>query len=232
MASTWLYRTSELVTTLSIVTTMSKVRQRAQEHFPAVLLTLISIIQALALELLWGKITGTDSLWQIDMAALVDWGMVSVTLLGILQIWIMYSCMVMGFVWLPGLRDSIFPFVIGLQEFMLVSLIGTEYEGLWLLVLASIFLSANVITHLSFKRARQEPANEAFFRSRKPATWRDFNWAVSVVLMLTAFGIVSSMVDSGSLLLLAAMTLANVVLLVQIFATRRLWRAIISLPDD
>ncbi|MBT8145833.1 MAG: hypothetical protein KJN90_03220, partial [Gammaproteobacteria bacterium] len=86
---------------------MSKLRQRAQENFPAVLLTLISIIQALALELLWGKITGTESLWQTDMVALVGWGMVSVTLLGILQIWIMYSCMVMGFVWLPSLRDSI-----------------------------------------------------------------------------------------------------------------------------
>ena len=211
---------------------MSKLRERAQQQFPAVLLTLISIIQALALELLWGKITGTQSLWQTDMVALVDWGMVSVTLLGILQIWIMYSCMVMGFVWLPGLRDSIFPFVIGLQEFMLVSLIGTEYQGLWLLVLASIFLSANVITHLSFRRARQEPANELFFRGRKPATLRDFRWAGSVIITLTVLGIVSTMVDSGSLLLLAAMTLANVVLLVQIFTVRRLWQAIIRLPDD
>ena len=54
---------------------MSRIRQRAHEHFPAVLLTLISIIQALALELLWGKITGTESLWQADMVALVGWGM-------------------------------------------------------------------------------------------------------------------------------------------------------------
>ena len=61
---------------------MSNLRERAQEHFPAVLLTLISIIQALALELLWGKITGTESLWQTDMVALVGWGMVSVTLNG------------------------------------------------------------------------------------------------------------------------------------------------------
>jgi len=211
---------------------MSNLRERAQEHFPAVLLTLISIIQALALELLWGKITGTESLWQADMVALVDWAMVSVTFLGILQIWIMYSCMVMGFVWLPGLRDSIFPFIMGLQQFMLVSLIGTEYEGLWLLVLASIFLSANIITHLSFKRARQEPANELFFRDRKPATLKDFRWAGSVILVLTVLGTVSTIIDSGSLLLLAAMTLSNIVLLVQIFAVRRLWRVIISLADS
>jgi len=96
---------------------MSSLRNRAQEHFPAVLLTLISIIQALALELLWGKITDNGQLWPLDPDAVVAWGMVSVTFLGILQIWIMYSSLVMCFVWLPGLRDSIFPFIIGVQEF-------------------------------------------------------------------------------------------------------------------
>ena len=211
---------------------MNKSRARALAQFPSVLLTLISIIQALALELLWAKVTGTESLFRTDMTALVNWGMVSVSLLGILQIWIMYSSMVMGFVWLPGLRDSIFPFIIGLQEFMLVTLIGTEYEGLWLLVLASIFLSANIITHLSFKRARQEPENEQFFRTRKPATWRDFKWASTVIFSLTVLGVVSTMVDSGSVLLLAAMTLANIVLLIQIIAMRRLWRVLMSLPDS
>jgi len=210
---------------------MSKLRERAQEHFPAVLLTLISIIQALALELLWAKVTGTERLFRLDMEALVNWGMVSVALLGILQIWIMYSCMVMGFVWLPGLRDSIFPFVIGLQEFMLVTLIGSEFEGLWLLVLASIFLSANIITHLSFKRARQEPANELFFRNLEPAKLRDFKWAGSVILTLTVLGVISMMVESGSLLLLAAMLLANIVLVVQIIAVRRLWQEIMR-PED
>lgn len=211
---------------------MSNLRARAQENFPAVLLTLISIIQALALELLWAKITGTENLFRADMEALVNWGMVSVSLLGILQIWIMYSSMVMGFVWLPGLRDSIFPFIIGLQEFMLVSLIDTEFEGLWLLVLASIFLSANIITHLSLRRARQEPANELFFRGRKPAKLRDFKWAGSVILTLTVLGIAMTMMDSGNLLLLAAMLLANIVLLVQIIAMRRLWRSIMRLADD
>ena len=208
---------------------MSKLRERAQEHFPAVLLTLISIIQALALELLWAKVTGSESLWQGDRIALVEWGMISVAFLGILQIWIMYSCMVMGFVWLPSLRDSIFPFIIGVQEFMLVALIGTEYEGLWLLVLASIFLSVNIITHLSFRRARQEEANELFFRDRKPATLRDFRWAGSVIFLLSSMGLVSMLVDPGNILLLLAMALANVVLLIQIYAMRKLWRTIMNL---
>lgn len=45
---------------------MSKIRTRAQMHFPTVLLTLISIIQALALELMWSKIVESDSLLVVD----------------------------------------------------------------------------------------------------------------------------------------------------------------------
>ena len=40
---------------------MIKIRTRAQAHFPTVLLTLISIIQALALELMWSKVSGIRS---------------------------------------------------------------------------------------------------------------------------------------------------------------------------
>jgi len=211
---------------------MSSIRDRATEHFPAVLLTLISIIQALALELLWGKVTGSEVLWQGNLTAWVGWAMVSVALLGILQIWIMYSFLVMGFVWLPSLRDSIFPFIIGIQEFMLVSLIGTDFEGVWLIVLASVFLSANLISHMSFRRARQEMANEAFFRNRKRATLRDFRWAGTVIALLTVLGAISATVESDSLILLLAVTLANLVLLIQIVNTRRLWREIMATPSD
>lgn len=145
---------------------MSTFRNRALDQFPMVLLTLVSIIQALALELLWGKITDTEVLWQFSSSSLVAWSMISVTMLGILQIWITYSCLVMGFRWLPGLRDSIFPFIIGIQEFIWIDLIATDHTGLWLLVLASVFVSANVMSHQSLRRARQEPDNQAFF----PAT--------------------------------------------------------------
>jgi len=41
-----------------------KIRARAQAQFPGVLLTLISIIQALALELMWSKIMENPFLWQ------------------------------------------------------------------------------------------------------------------------------------------------------------------------
>jgi hypothetical protein len=76
---------------------MNDMRARAVSQFPIVLLTLVSIIQALALELLWSKVSESDFLWNFDIKALVGWGMLSVALMGILQIWVMYSTIVIGF---------------------------------------------------------------------------------------------------------------------------------------
>ena len=75
---------------------MNKMRTRAQVHFPTVLLTLISIIQALALELMWSKIVESEWLWEFNMQAVIGWGMILVSFLSILQVWVMYSTMVMG----------------------------------------------------------------------------------------------------------------------------------------
>jgi hypothetical protein len=205
---------------------------RALEHFPSVLLTLISIIQALALELLWSKIVESDFLFTLDRDAILGWGMISVTLLGIIQIWVMYSCMVMGFRWMPSLRDSIFPFIIGIQQFMLVSLISDDFSGSWLYVLASLFVTGNVITHLSFRKARKNSANRVFFKDRSPATWKDFKWAYAVIGTLSLFGLLTDLYGTETLLPLVAILFANGFLLVQIITMRSMWQVIIDLPPD
>ena len=208
---------------------MNKIRTRAQTHFPTVLLTLISIIQALALELLWSKIMESDWLWAFDLRALIGWGMIVVALLGILQVWVMYSTMVMGFIWQPFLRDSIVPFIIGIQEFMLVSLIGEEFNTLWLYVLGSIFISGNWVSHSSFRRARQDPENDDFFGRMKPATLRDFWPAMTIVTSLSVFGIAIDLTQNQTWLPVAALVFANAVLVFQTFSFRRLWRTLMGL---
>ncbi len=210
---------------------MGKIRTRAQTHFPTVLLTLISIIQALALELMWAKIVESDWLWNFDMQALIGWGMIMVALLGILQVWVMYSTMVMGFIWQPYLRDSIVPFFIGIQEFMLVTLIGEEFNTLWLYVLGSIFISGNWVSHSSFRRARQDPENDDFFSKMEPATLRDFWPAMTIVTGLAIFGIAIDLTQNESWLPLSALVFANAVLIFQTFSFRRLWRSIMGLNE-
>lgn len=211
---------------------MSKIRTRAQAHFPAVLLTLISIIQALALELMWSKILESNWLWALDLQAIIGWGMIAGVFLGILQVWVMYSTMVMGFVWQPYLRDSIIPFIIGIQQFMLIALVAEDFSTLWLYVLGSIFITGNWVSHSSFRRARQDPENDEFFGRTKPAKLRDFWPAMSIVSVLVVFGIAIDVTQNQTWLPIAALVFSNGVLIFQTFLFRRMWRSIMGLNEE
>jgi hypothetical protein len=158
--------------------------------------------------------------------------MIGVSFLGILQIWIMYSTMVMGFVWQPLLRDSIIPFVIGIQEFLLITLISEQFSALWLYVLGSLFVIANWVSHNSLRRARLDPENEAFFSTMEPATLKDFGPAIGIVSSLVLFGIVIDLTGNQSWIPLAAFAFVNIILIMQIEGSRRLWRHLMGLQGD
>ena len=96
---------------------MRSMQQRAKALMPSMLLTLLSIIQALALELLWSRLTASEHLWRFDWVALLGWLQMSAVLLGIIEIWLMYTSLVLRLRWTPSTRDSVIPFVIGLLEF-------------------------------------------------------------------------------------------------------------------
>lgn len=209
----------------------NRMRSRVMTQFPVILLTLISIIQALALELLWGTIVDGDYLWQWDLQAIVAWGSISVTMLGILQVWVLYSTLVLGFTWRPTMRDMLLPFLIGLLEFILVSLIGPDFSALWLYTLAGIFLFGNTVAHITFRRARREIENTAFFRGRSSATWRDFIWTFSNIFLLIILGMLYTALRSPDWIALTAMVFANLALLVQMVTSRRLWKAIVDTED-
>ena len=211
---------------------MSKIKARIKVQFPMVLLTLISIIQALALELLWGKVVASDYLFGGGIAAVVSWGMVMVCFLGIIQIWVLYSTMVMGVIWQPLIRDSVFPFIIGVQEFLMVSLVDAQFNPLWLFVLATIFISANWMSHNSMQRARQDPDNAQFFNNIEPARLKDFIPLIGIVAALTLMGILGLLTNNQNWLPLLAIVLTNLILLLQILASRRLWRRVLALPGE
>lgn len=66
-------------------------RDRAKEHFPMVLLTLLSIVQALALELLWSHVRGNDYLFEPSLVAALSWIQIAATFLGLVLIWVVYA---------------------------------------------------------------------------------------------------------------------------------------------
>ncbi|NKB32397.1 MAG: hypothetical protein GKR91_04795 [Pseudomonadales bacterium] len=210
---------------------MHKMRDKVVAQFPIVLLTLVSIIQALALELMWGKITAADYLWQFSLDTIVTWGMISATLMGILQLWITYSTLVIGFTWRPDISDSILPFVIGLLEFLMINLIDATVNPFWFYVLALLFVITNWVVHTTLRRARRELENEAFFRNRAPATWWDFRGAMVTIVLFVLFGMSITVFNSLTWLALLGIATANVVLVVQMSISSRLWNAMMEVEE-
>ncbi len=199
---------------------MSSMQQRAKELMPSMLLTLLSIIQALALELLWSRLTASEHLWQFDWVALLGWLQMSAVLFGILEIWLMYTSLVLRLQWTPSTRDSVIPFVIGLLEFAMIDLTGPETMGLWFVALALTFAVAVAATQLSFRRARLDPANSEFFDTVAPSTARDYYPTIGVVAAFLAAALAIQSLGSDGWAALAGLLLANAALIQQIALTR------------
>jgi uncharacterized membrane protein len=164
-------------------------RSRAKSHLPHVLLTLLSIIQALALELFWSEVQTLEELFTASWLAVVTWIQVSATFLGILVIWVVYATTVMRFSWVPGISDSVVPFFVGLLQFILIESLGAVSAGSWFISLAVIFALMHGETYLIMRRARRDPDNDEFFRQINPATIRDLIAPTVMVLTLLGLGI-------------------------------------------
>jgi len=153
---------------------MDSIRARAADQFPTVLITLLSIIQALALEFLWDHIHHRPDLYQMGWPAVAGWLQIAATLNGLILVWLVYAGMVMRFRWIPTTGDSVLPFFVGLIEFLMIDLMGPENIGRWFIVLTVIFVAMAYGNHRTMRRARRDPANKEFFATVAPATLRDF----------------------------------------------------------
>lgn len=167
---------------------MNLIRKRAQDHFPTVLLTLLSIVQALALELLWEHIQETDYLFQATRVAFVSWLQILTTLFGIILIWVAYASNAMRFRWTPSTADSVYPFIIGLLEFVQITTLSPGMLGQWIILMAIIFGTMVLVSHLTMRSARRSGDNGDFFKGVDPATLRDFYPHIAIIIVLLAGG--------------------------------------------
>ena len=117
----------------------NQISRRAKANLPTVLLTLLSIVQALALELMWTHLGEQPYLYTWSFIAFLSWLQIGATFLGILLIWLIYSDLVMRFSWVPATTDAIFPFLVGIVEFANISALGPNKIGLWFVLLGVLF---------------------------------------------------------------------------------------------
>ncbi len=210
----------------------NEVAQRAKDHLPAVLLTLLSIVQALALELLWGHIMETQALYQLSFISVLSWLQVLTTLFGIFLIWLIYSSIVMRFRWVPSTRDSLLPFVVGLVEFALIANLGPQSLGPWFVILAVTFALVAWIGQVTMRRARLDGENEEYFRDIAPATWRDHLPALATVCLLLLLGGTFWLSSHQGWFAMLAVSIALAVLLVQLWLSDVFWQRSVGETDS
>lgn len=203
---------------------MDSIRNRAKKRFPTVLLTLLSIVQALALEFLWDHSRHRPELYEATATAFIGWLQIAASLNVVILIWLVYAGMVMRFRWTPTTADSIWPFFVGLIQFQMIDLMGTENLGRWLVVLALLFALMNLVNHQAMKRARQDKANSEFFDRFSPATFKDFiPLTLTVTVLMVAGGLLWNANNSGwpaiVTLLVTGVGLAN-----EVHNAARYWR--------
>lgn len=203
---------------------MNPMRELAKAQFPAVVLTLLSIVQALALELIWARLHEVDYLYAPSWAALLGWLQIAGTLFGIVLIWVVYASNVMRFRWVPTTSDSVYPFVIGLLEFVMIDALGPDTTGLWLLLLAVIFALMTWVAHATMRRARYDPDNQAFFSKIDPAGLEDFYAQIAIVGIMAAAGAYLVWSDDAGVPALVALIGTNALLGWQFWIAARFWK--------
>jgi len=203
-------------------------RERARSLLPSVLLTLLSMLQALALELFWTRIQSAEALWLGGFPAFLAWLQVVAVGVGILEIWLFYMSLLLRFTWVPSVRDMLLPFGIGLLEFVLIDLTGRENAGLWLLCLSLIVSVSVTESHLIFRAARRDESNAEFFRDVPRATMADFYPQIAAVLPILCIGLITLGSGASGWLAAAGVIYGIVALAWEMLVTSRYWSATIS----
>jgi hypothetical protein len=210
---------------------MNPQAERARKMLPSIVITVLSMMQALALELYWNRFLDSEFLWQGGWDAVIGWLQMGVMLVGILQIWVLYVSLVLRFSWLPTMEDTLIPFAIGLLEFSMIFLIGPTTLGPWFLALAALFAICTGATHAVFIRARKEPANAYFFSKIPVAGWRDFAISSLIIGTLVLFSVALWITDNRSSLPLVGLIFGLTALAYQFLLTHRYWMNTL-LQDD
>jgi hypothetical protein len=208
---------------------MQTIRERAKDLFPSVLMTLLSIIQALALEFLWDRIHDADLLWRGDAMAGWAWLQMVTAMIGILQVWLLYVSIVMRFRWIPHARDLLLPFAIGVLEFIFIDVTASPYLWAWLASLALVYALLAAVAQDMYMRARDEPENQEFFGTVPRATRADLVLPFSVIAgyLLLAAGDV--LLPRLTWLVPIAVLFALATLLHRLAESRRYWNRSVGL---
>jgi hypothetical protein len=193
--------------------------------FPSVNLTVISIIQALALEVLWSAIIERDHLWAWNTTALTGWLQAAAVFQVIFFLWLVYVQLVMRVRWVVTARDSLIPFVLGLAQFSLASLIDPDKLHIWFYMLAATAVFGAWINVGTERAARREPDNAELFAALGPdRLLTDLVPLIGSAVVSLAAGVVVQRYGASGALSAALVGLCNVGILSLVVLNVMAWK--------
>ena len=199
-----------------------QLRERVKARWPTVLLTLVSILQALALETLWTELTEEGELAAGGVEALVVGLQACGAFLAIILLWIFYAQLVMRFVWVPGLRDSVAPFMLGAIQFLVAETLGAGPVGFWIVLIAMAFAIAHVVTRHTFAQAAATSENAEFFSGIVEGPLESHGPTIGAIALLLIVAGLSEFVGTPAASV-AALICVNGVLVFHLVMQRRYW---------
>jgi len=188
--------------------------------FPSVMFTVLSMVQALALALLWSRFIEASDDWSMSWESAAFALQILAALLGLLQIWLFYISIVIRLVWVPSIFDSAIPFGLGIVEFAMVELTQPGMLPGWLCAVALLAGSTFASGQWVFARARREPENEEFFKTISPATRRDL---IPAPLVMLGLAILVMVLGEQPELAVFAVSAVIVIIARQTNSTRSFW---------
>ena len=149
---------------------MNEISNRVQSNVPAVVLTLLGIIQALVLEQLWTYALNNDALYALNWQTLTTWTQIFTTFIAVILVWLVYAVNVTRFRWIPTICAFILPFWVGLIQLLEIQALATTAIGFWFILMGALFGAMIWIAQTTLRKARLDGNNAAFFATISPAT--------------------------------------------------------------
>ena len=162
-------------------------REHAIERFPPILITLISIIQAIALENWWGSLHANLFNMEFSIVFLNSLILHLIVLINVFFIWVMYFQQALRLNWVPRTIDFVLPFYIGIMQFLLIQVATNETIGYFMFIGMLIVHATGTVRRTGWTRYLElYPLSDAATIPINPSeNPKNFYWTKTVPLILT-----------------------------------------------
>lgn len=133
-----------------------RVEDRVREQFPAVQLTLISVLVGLVLADLVMEMRSRMALWPLDAHTLRTWGQLGATLFAAIVAWCYYATLIVTGRRIPGMADTVIAFLVPLALLVVNGFVGEPDSSGWNLAASGYLLMAALTGHFQVRTIAAE----------------------------------------------------------------------------